>query len=77
MRFSGSNLELVVAGLVALLGMAATTYGALNHGGPLVAPGSALILLGGAWLGNALARMNIHLFPVGAPGEPTVEVGEE
>jgi len=65
-RVSGRS-ELATAGAVALLGMALTTYGALAHVGPLVAPGSALILAGGGWLGNALARHDIRVIPTSVP----------
>jgi hypothetical protein len=45
-----------------------TTYGALVHAGALMAPGSVLILGGGAWLGNALARRDVRLFPASTAG---------
>jgi hypothetical protein len=50
-----------------VLGAALTTIGAFSHGGPLIAPGSALILVGAAWLGNVLARRDVRLFPAAAP----------
>lgn len=58
---------LLAAALVAVTGMALTTYGAFAHGGPLLAPGSTLTLLGGAWLGNLLARRDVRLFPPRSP----------
>lgn len=64
------RVEPVGAALVAVLGMGLTTYGALTHTAPLLAPGSALVLGGGAWLGNLLARRNVRLFPAGTPASP-------
>lgn len=55
--------EPAVAAIVAVVGIALTTYGALTHAGALVAPGSALTLLGGGWLGNVLARRDVRLVP--------------
>ena len=49
-------LEPALAALTTLIGIALTTAGALIHAGPAVAPGALLILVGGGWLGNALAR---------------------
>jgi hypothetical protein len=57
--------EPLLAALVALVGIALTVWGALSHGGPMVAPGSALILIGGGWLGNALARNDVLIVPAG------------
>lgn len=56
-------LEPLLAALMTLIGIALTTFGALAHAGPAVAPGALLITLGGAWLGNALARHNVRLLP--------------
>ena len=60
-----------LASILALLGVAMTTQGAANHGGPLVAPGATFLVLGGAWLGNALARLDVRLF--GPEDEGTAE----
>jgi hypothetical protein len=49
-------LEPLLAGLMTLVGIALTTFGALAHVAQAVAPGALLILVGGGWLGNALAR---------------------
>lgn len=57
---------LLAAAFVAVTGMALTTYGAFGHGGPLIAPGATLTLVGGAWLGNLLARRDVRLFPSGS-----------
>jgi hypothetical protein len=59
--------EPAAAALVAVLGMAMTTWGAVNHGGPWIAPGATLIVVGGAWLGNALARRDVDLFRSSRP----------
>jgi hypothetical protein len=49
-------LEPVLAGLATLIGIGLTTFGALTRMAPAMAPGAALALLGGAWLGSVLAR---------------------
>lgn len=56
-------LEPVVATAIALIGMGLTSAGAFVHAAPAVAPGSLMILVGGAWLGNALARRDVRLLP--------------
>jgi hypothetical protein len=50
------GLEPVVAALVTLVGIALTTFGAFTHTATAMAPGAALALLGGGWLGIGLAR---------------------
>ena len=71
------KVEPYLAAAVALLGMGLTTWAAFTHFAHLVVPGSTLILVGGAWLGCTLARMNVRLlpfFPETSPpsdGEPT------
>jgi hypothetical protein len=60
-----SKAEPAIAFAVAILGMAVTTWGAFTHAAPLLAPGASLILLGGAWFGNALARLDVRIFPTG------------
>jgi len=55
-------LEPLLAALLTLVGIALTTAGAIVHVGPAVAPGALLILVGGGWLGNALARRDVRLF---------------
>jgi hypothetical protein len=64
--------ERVGAILMALVGVIMTTSGVFGHYPMLVAPGSALALFGGAWLGNALARQDVRLFPAPHPtrGQP-------
>jgi hypothetical protein len=57
-----TQVELAGAGVVMVVGMAMTTVGAFGHVPTLMAPGSALILGGSAWLGNVLARRDVHLF---------------
>jgi hypothetical protein len=59
--------ELIVSVVLVLVGAVLTTVGAFSHGGPLIAPGSVLILFGAAWLGNVLARRDVRLFPSEAP----------
>ena len=59
--------ELPVSIVLLVLGAVLTTIGAFSHGGPLMAPGSALILVGAAWLGNVLARRDVRLLPAAAP----------
>jgi hypothetical protein len=54
----GVAIEPVAAGLATLVGIVLTSYGAFSHTATAMAPGSALALLGGAWLGNCLARRN-------------------
>ena len=49
-------LEPVLAVLTTLIGITLTMLGAVLHLGQAVAPGAFLILVGGGWLGNALAR---------------------
>jgi hypothetical protein len=55
-------LEPLLAALLTLLGIALTTAGAIVHAGLAVAPGGLLTLVGGGWLGNALARRDVRLF---------------
>jgi hypothetical protein len=49
-------LEPAFAALVTLVGIALTSFGAFTHTAQAMAPGAALALAAGAWLGNALAR---------------------
>ena len=64
----GSNkAEPAIALAIVILGVAMTTWGAFSHAAPVVAPGATLILLGGAWLGNSLARLDVRIFPSAAP----------
>jgi hypothetical protein len=65
--------ELALAVVIVIAGGALTTIGAFAHGGPLIAPGSALLLFGGAWLGNVLARRDIRLFPAPATARDEAE----
>jgi hypothetical protein len=61
--FGSSRLEFTVALILTVLGLAMTTWGVFHHTGPLVAPGATLIFGGSAWIGNALARHDLPLFP--------------
>ena len=62
-------LEPVLAAAVMLIGLGLTTAGAVAHIAVAVAPGALLALVGGGWLGNALARRDVRLLP--APAEPS------
>jgi len=53
---TGVGLEPVLAVLVTLIGIGLTSFGAFTHTSTAMAPGATLALLGGAWLGNSLAR---------------------
>jgi hypothetical protein len=55
--------EPILAAVVALVGVTLTSAGAFVHAAPAVAPGALLALLGGAWLGNSLARLDVRLLP--------------
>jgi hypothetical protein len=57
------GLEPALAALVMLMGIALTSAGILAHAGAAVAPGALLTLVGGAWLGNSLARRDVRLLP--------------
>ena len=50
------GLEPAFAALVTLVGIALTSFGVFSHTATAVAPGATLALVGGAWLGNSLAR---------------------
>ncbi|MCC7103515.1 MAG: hypothetical protein IT307_00095 [Chloroflexi bacterium] len=63
LRVKLGRLEPVVAGGVALVGIVGTTYGAFSHVTQVNAPSACSILVGGFWLGNALARHDLPLFP--------------
>lgn len=63
-------IQPAIAALVTVLGAALTTTGVLAHIAPLVAPGSLLILVGGGWLGNALARRGGRIQPTSSKGSP-------
>lgn len=49
-------LEPALAVLLTLVGIGLTSFGAFTHTPTAMAPGAALAFLGGAWLGNSLAR---------------------
>jgi hypothetical protein len=57
------GLEPALAALVTLIGFALTFAGIFLHVGLAVAPGALFILVGGAWLGNSLARRDVRLLP--------------
>ena len=59
----GVGLEPALAGLVTLIGIGLTAVGVFTHTGPAVAPGALLILVGGGWLGNCLARRDVRVLP--------------
>jgi hypothetical protein len=55
------RLEPTLAGLVTLGGIGLTSAGIFAHLPMAVAPGALLILVGGAWLGNSLARLDVRV----------------
>ncbi|MFN0074505.1 MAG: hypothetical protein ACKVVP_23740 [Chloroflexota bacterium] len=57
------QVELPLATVVTVIGIVMTSSALLTHAALLVAPGAMLITLGGVWLGNALARHGVVLFP--------------
>jgi hypothetical protein len=57
------GLEPVLAALVALAGIALTSFGAFTHTATAMAPGATLALLGGGWFGNSLARLRQPVRP--------------
>jgi hypothetical protein len=57
------GLEPALAALVMLVGIVLTLAGVFAHAGLAVAPGALLTLVGGGWLGNALARRSVRLIP--------------
>jgi hypothetical protein len=57
-----ARLEISLAAAVAALGIVLTSWAVLAHAALLVAPGALLITVGGAWLGNAVARRGVRLF---------------
>lgn len=61
MKSNRETREIVGAGILAALGIVATSVGAFAHVPQLAAPGSTAILVGGAWLGSALARTDLSL----------------
>ena len=62
---TGVGLEPAVAALVTLVGVVLTSFGVFGHAAQAVAPGAALALFGGGWLGVSLARHNVRLLPGG------------
>ncbi len=61
-------MELAVSAILTLIGIALTTYGAAFHAGWTSAPGATATLVGGAWLGNVLARRDVPLLGESATG---------
>jgi hypothetical protein len=60
--------ELILAAALTLVGVVLTAYGAVAHAGWTSAPGATATLVGGAWLGNVLARRDVPLFGQRATG---------
>ena len=60
--------ELIAAAALTVVGMVLTAYGAVTHAGWTSAPGATATLVGGAWLGNVLARRDVPLFGQRATG---------
>lgn len=61
-------VELVVSGVLTLVGVALTAYGAAFHAGWTSTPGATATLVGGAWLGNVLARRDVPIYGEHAAG---------
>jgi hypothetical protein len=55
------GLEPALAALVTLIGIVLILVGIFSHSGLAIAPGALLTLLGGGWLGNALARRSFRV----------------
>jgi hypothetical protein len=70
---AANRAEVPVAVSLTALGIAMTSWAALSHTAPLVAPGAALVFFGGAWTGNALARHDVRLFPSGRASDQHAE----
>jgi hypothetical protein len=68
-----AQLEIALATVLTVLGIILTSWSVMGHVALLVAPGALLITLGGAWLGNAMARHDVRLF---APAEPQASESE-
>ena len=62
----------MVAGLVTLIGIGLTSGGVFGHAAPAIAPGALLILVGGGWLGNSLARRDVRLLLQAIPRDVTI-----
>ncbi|MBV8715022.1 MAG: hypothetical protein JO020_02425 [Chloroflexi bacterium] len=62
------GLEPALAGLVVLVGIGLTSFGAFTHTATAMAPGAALALFGGGWLGNSLARVYARVRPPARSG---------
>ena len=63
------TVEPIIALVLTILGMGLTTWAAFTHAAALVVPGATLITVGGAWLGYALARAEVRIFPFHPEGE--------
>ena len=70
-----NKVEPIIALFLTIAGMAITTWAAFTHTAALVVPGATLITLGGAWLGNALARADVRIFP--SPADSAQPSGRE
>jgi hypothetical protein len=62
-----ARVEMPLAAVVTVIGIIMTSWAVLGHAGLLVAPGALVITLGGAWLGNAMARHGVRLFASAEP----------
>ena len=61
MQSSRTRIELLVAAVLALVGIGLTVFGAFALASWANAPGATLALIGGAWLGNVFARGDVPL----------------
>jgi hypothetical protein len=56
-----ARLEIALAVALTVVGIVLTAWAVLSRAALLVAPGALLITIGGAWLGNAMARHGVRL----------------
>jgi hypothetical protein len=56
-----ARVELPLAGALTVVGIGMTAWAVLAHAALLIAPGALVITVGGAWLGNAMARHGVRL----------------
>ncbi len=62
------RLEIALVAALTVVGIVMTVWAVLTHSAVLVAPGALIITVGGAWLGNAMARHGVRLIPAASAG---------